>query len=91
MREHTVSYYQQADVTDPTPYETDNRILDGETCMICGEEFRAGERIMELRHRCLGHDRFLFHEACMHGIKFRHIEEILDGFGFEVEETEEED
>lgn len=89
MRGYTVSRYQQADVTDPTLYETDNRILDGETCMICGEEFRAGERIMELRHRRLGHDRFLFHEACMHGIMSRHIEDILDDFGFEVEEMEE--
>ena len=95
VTDHPASYYQQLDITDPTPYETDTRILDGEECMICGEEFRIGERIMEMKHRELSHDRFLFHEDCLrntlHDEMFTTLWDFygfMEDFGFEVDETE---
>ena len=81
-------FYEYYDITDPTPYETDTRILDGEECMICGREFHRGERIMEMKHRELSHDRFLLHEACLNRIKGWDMLDVLDDLGFEVDETE---
>ena len=87
-----VWFYQQADITDPTPYEDDTSVMEGEECMLCQMEFHRGEGIMEMMHRTLDHDRFYFHRDCLR-IWFRGREEeilgALDDFGFEVEEREE--
>ena len=61
-------------------------------CMICGEEFSEGDRIIELVHRTISHDRFLFHESCFNmvfGDERNVVEEIADTFGFEWDFAEE--
>lgn len=94
VQDHPVWYYRQKDITDPTPYEGDDEILCGEECMLCGKEFRRGEAIMEMRHQTLDHDRFLFHKECFDwkfgGDRRNKVLDVLDEFGFEVDETEEE-
>ena len=85
-------FYQQGDVTDPTPWEEDDSLLEGEECMLCGREFRRGEAIMEMKHGTLNHDRFYFHEGCLKFWFKDRAQEILDAFGefgFETEEWEE--
>lgn len=96
VTDHPAWFYQQRDITDPTPYEEDNRILDGQRCMICDGEFYKGETIMEAKHTHKNHDRFLFHENCLRGLVLhdemfttvRDFYNFVEDFGFEVEEAE---
>lgn len=90
----SASYYAGLDITDPTPYEHDNRVIEDCTCMLCGREFYKDQDVMELRHRSLDHDRFLVHRNCFarYPVQVREkLLDILDDFGFEMDEVEEED
>lgn len=89
-----VSWYRHLDITDPTPYETDDRIFEGHECQLCGREFYRGEDVMELKHRELSHDRFLHHWQCFHDRwpiqnERDSLMDALDDLGFEIfEEVE---
>lgn len=88
---HPNSYYQHNDITDPTPYEDDDVILDGSVCMICGEEFHQGEPYVRIEHFFMAHDRFLVHDECLRAhfkTKSRRetFEEVLETLGFEIGE-----
>lgn len=95
VTDHPAWYYQQRDITDPTPYETDNRIFDGEECYLCGCEFYLGQKVIQIEPR-EHHYRFLSHEDCYNSL-FRSIgervrfEKIMDRLGFEIIEAEEEE
>lgn len=94
VTDHPAWFYQQNDITDPTPYEEDNGILDGMECPICGEGFRRGEDILELGHWCLGHDRFLVHADCVRGIRnsdYENTVRIMAIFGFDVQQIDSEE
>ena len=61
-------------------------------CMICGEEFGEGDRVIELVHRTIVHDRFLIHKDCFDnafGDERSLMEEIADIFGFDWDFAEE--
>lgn len=94
VTDHPVWYYQQRDITDPTPYEEDNRILDGEVCYRCECVFHCGDRIMQIEAPCF--DRVLVHEDCYDAL-FHSVEErtrfecIMDRLGYEISEAEEEE
>lgn len=86
------SFYAALDITDPTPYEHDDRVLEDCVCLLCGRGFHKGEEAEELKHRSLGHDRFLVHRNCFtkYPVQVREkFLDILDDFGFEMDEVEE--
>ena len=93
--DHPVSYYQHEDITDPTPYEEDNRIFPEECCSLCGEDFIKGQKVM-LIDTPDHYYRDLIHEDCYNSL-FRSIgervrfEKIMDRLGFEIIEAEEEE
>lgn len=93
--EKYVSYFQQYDITDPTPYETDTRAAEGCECPICGREFHKNEPVVEAKHGTLGHDRFLIHRDCLRfrpgGFAEEDVLGVLELLGFETEEKEEAD
>lgn len=92
--DHPVSFYQHEDITDPTPYETDNRIFAGEECYRCGCEFYRGQKVIQIEAPCF--DRELVHEDCYDAL-FHSVEErtrfecIMDRLGYEISEAEEEE
>lgn len=86
------SFYAALDITDPTPYEHDDRVLEDCVCLLCGRGFHKGEEAEELKHRSLDHDRFLIHEKCFNRypvVMREKFLDILDDFGFEMDEVEE--
>lgn len=94
VTDHPVWYYQQRDITDPMPYEKDNRIFDGAECYYCGRQFYFGEKVMQIEAPCF--DRVLIHKDCYDEL-FKSIEErirfeeIMDRLGYDICETEEEE
>lgn len=92
---HPNSFFQQGDITDPTPYETDSRVAEGCECLLCEKEFHKGEEVIELRHCTLRHDRFLIHKDCLrfkpNGWEESEVLGILEELGFDWEEKEEAD
>jgi hypothetical protein len=88
------SFFVARDITDPTPYEHDDRVLEDCVCLLCGREFHKDQGVMELKHRSLDHDRFLVHRNCFtrYPVQVREkLLDILDDFGFEMDEVEEKD
>lgn len=89
--DHPAWFYQQRDITDPTPYEEDLVLPGTEECVcwLCGYELREGQTVMELFHCFLRHDRLLFHERCFEERwKPEERELILDAlerFGFDYD------
>lgn len=86
------SFYAALDITDPTLYEHDDRVLEDCVCLLCGRGFHKGEEAEELKHRSLDHDRFLIHEKCFNRypvVMREKFLDILDDFGFEMDEVEE--
>lgn len=92
---HPNSFFQQGDITDPTPYEVDTRVAEDTECLVCGNEFHRGEPVIELKHIAVSHDRFLIHRDCIrfkpNGLEESEILEVIDLLGFEWEEKEEAD
>lgn len=95
VTDHPVSFYQHEDITDPTPYEEDNRIFPDECCAICGEDFFRGETVVLIDTPDMYYREFV-HEVC-YGQLFRNIgeqkrfEHIMDTLGFYISEAEEEE
>lgn len=93
VSDHPAWYYQQRDITDPTPYEEDNRILSDECCALCGGEFFRGQRVV-LIDTPDHYYRLLIHEDCYNPL-FKSVEErtrfegIMDRLGFDTSEAEE--
>jgi hypothetical protein len=93
VTDHPAWFYQQRDITDPTPYEEDNRILPDECCALCGEDFFKGQRVI-LIDTPDHYYRLLIHEDCYNPL-FRSVkertrfEEIMDRLGFETGDAEE--
>ena len=63
-------------------------------CMICGEEFGEGDAVVELIHKTIVHDRFLFHKSCFDRLfgedRLRGLaEDLADALGFEWDFAEE--
>ena len=94
-RDRPVSYYQERDMTDPTPYETDTRVAEGCECLLCGKEFHRNEPVVEVKHHALRHDRFIIHKECLrykpNGWDESEVLGVLDELGFYAEEKEEAD
>lgn len=93
VTDHPAWFYQQNDITDPTPYEDDNRILLDECCALCGGDFFNGQRVI-LIDTPDHYYRLLIHEDCYNSL-FKSIEErtrfeeIMDRLGFETGDAEE--
>ena len=93
VTDHPAWFYQQRDVTDPTPYEEDNRILPDECCALCGEDFFKGQKVI-LIDTPDRYYRLLIHEDCYNPL-FKSVEErtrfeeIMDRLGFETGDAEE--
>ena len=92
---YSAFYFQQQDITDPTPYETDTTVAEGCECLLCEKEFHKGEAVIELHHGRLNHDRFLIHQECLrykpNGWEESEVLGILEELGFSAEEKEEAD
>ena len=88
-------FFQQGDITDPTPFETDTTVAEGCECLLCEKEFRKGEPVIELRHVRLSHDRFLIHQERLrykpNGWDESEVLGVLEELGFSAEEKEEAD
>jgi len=90
--DYPASFYQHNDITDPTPYEIDNRIFVGDECYRCGCQFHRGDRVMQIEAPCF--DRILVHEDCydalFHSVEERaRFESIMDRLGYTISEAEE--
>ena len=87
-RDRPASYYVGLDITDPTPYENDDVIFEGEKCMICGRPFYRGDNIARLIHGDHLYDSFLIHEQCLREffktkIREEDFWEVLNALGFD--------
>lgn len=86
-------YYQERDITDPTPYESESpwRYDDCE-CPICGQGFMRNEGHLALTHLELKEDIY-FHTNCLweYFPEFAGrsaLYDFLDALGFTIEEIE---
>lgn len=91
--DHPAWYYQQRDITDPTPFEDNNLILPDECCALCEENFFKGQEVI-LIDTPDHYYRLLIHEDCYNPL-FKSVEErtrfeeIMDRLGFETGDAEE--
>lgn len=92
--DHSRFFYEQQDITDPTPYEGDSPWRYDECeCPICGQGFRKDEGLLSLRHKDMNRD-ILIHENCVWDAALsapnpeHAILNFLEDIGFEIEDIE---
>lgn len=91
--EHPAWYYQQKDITDPTPYEYEPRQWGDLECTMCGFTIFRGEDVVIFNHEDLVR-KIVMHKECFpHWLKedphmWESIKRFMELLDFEIEEGE---
>lgn len=68
-------------------YDETNEYYDGAECPLCRQNFRRGEKVLEIGHYGIGKGFFILHESCLcRNFKYPEIDGFLDAVGFDVSE-----
>lgn len=84
------SFYQQNDITDPTPYENDAEDPVAE-CPICGNPIYSGEHVIKIGHDDLTDDIWVHYQCLSFAAggydNMLSVLAIFEDIGFEDEEV----